>query len=327
MVLQVIEWLDDKGDTMVHRWPQSGSGAITLGSQCVVRESQAAVFFRDGKAYDVLGPGRHTLTSLNIPGLTTAFSIPFGFKSPFRAEVVFVATKVFTNLKWGTTEPVVFRDAELGMVRLRAFGVFSPRIAEPQLFANKVVGTQGVFASERVEAFFREVIVARLNDCLGETLKTIFDLPKHYDELGSLVKARVLDDFGKYGLEVIDFLINAITPPAEVQKLMDERTGMAAIGDMNAYMQFKAAQAMTEAAKQPGGGAAAGMGAGVGVGMGMLIPGMLQQAQQQQQQQQKPAAPAAPAPAAPAGAAFCTSCGAALPAGAKFCPGCGGKLV
>ncbi len=348
----VIESLDKTGDEMVTRWPTSGSGAIKAGSQLVVRESQSGVFFRDGKAYDVLGPGRHTLTTLNLPLITGFLGLPFGFKSPFRAEVYFANQKVFTNLKWGTAQPIVFRDKELKVVRLRAFGIFSPRISDPLLFINKVVGTQGLYTSDRIQSFLREIIVARLNDLLGEVLESIFDLPKFYDEIAGALKARVMDDFGKYGVEVVDLVISAITPPEDVQKMIDARTGMAAVGDMGAFSQFQTARAIRDIANQPAGGggagntAAAGMGLGVGAGIGMMMPGMIQKAQQEGEKGEGPAKqpPAAKCPKCsadlPAGAKFCLNCGARLvetmncpkckaelPKSAKFCSECGEKLV
>ena len=233
----------------------------------IVQENQSAVFFRDGKALDTFGPGRHTLTTNNIPLLTRLLSIPFGGKSPFQASVLFVARHTFQDLKWGTKEPIAFRDTELRMVRLRAFGKYSMRIADPQLFAGSIVGTRGIVSTEAIGSFLRDIVVARLNDLLGENLKTIFDLPAYYDELAAGVKSRVADDFSKQGLELVDLIISAITPPEEVQKMIDERSGMGAIGDMNAYMQFKAAQSIQDAAKQEGGAAGQGMGLGLGIGL------------------------------------------------------------
>jgi len=169
MFLEVIEWFDPDGRRLVHRIPEEGSADIKMGAQLLVRESQAAVFFRDGKGLDVLGPGRHTLSTLNLPILTKILSLPWGFTSPFRAEVYFVNLKVFTDMKWGTAEPVAFKDSELGLVRLRAFGIFTMRVTQPLLFINTLVGTQGAYTSEQVESYLREVIVSRLNDFLAST--------------------------------------------------------------------------------------------------------------------------------------------------------------
>jgi membrane protease subunit (stomatin/prohibitin family) len=318
MAIEVIQWNEDSGEDMVWRFPDTSE--IKMGAQLIVAESQCAVFFRDGKALDVFTAGRHTLSTMNLPLLTKLMSWPFGFKSPFQAEVYFVSRRVFTNQKWGTREPVVFRDTEFQMVRLRAFGIFSIRIMEPQLFVNTIVGTQHRYATEDVESFLRDIIVSRLNDVLGETLKTLLDLPRYYDELAVALKVRVKGDFDRYGLELVDFYINSITPPEDVQKIIDERSGMAAVGDMNQYMRFKAARAVGDAAKQEGGNAGEGMGLGMGAGFGMMLPGMISQAMQAGQQQQ--------GAGAQGGAMIaCPNCKAQIPAGSQFCGNCGTKLM
>jgi membrane protease subunit (stomatin/prohibitin family) len=302
--MDVIQYQDPTGETMVSRWPANGTAAIRLGSQLIVEESQQAVFFRDGKALDTFGPGRHTLATQNVPILASIFGIPFGGTSPFQAAVFFVSTKTFLDLKWGTKEPVIFRDQELSMVRLRAFGKFAVRISNAQVFVNSVVGSRGLYTTQGVEDYFRDAIVARLTDVLGENLTSIFDLPKLYDELAMALKARVADDFTKYGIDLVDLYMGAITPPEEVQKIIDERSGMGAIGDMNAYMKFKTARAIGDAAANPGGGAGSTVGAGVGIGMGAglgaMLPGMMREAMQSGAPPAQ-AAPAAAAAAAPAG--------------------------
>ncbi|HKI02364.1 MAG TPA: SPFH domain-containing protein [Thermoanaerobaculia bacterium] len=299
--MNVIQYQDPTGDTMVSRWPANGTAAIRLGSQLIVEESQQAVFFRDGKALDTFGPGRHTLATQNVPILASIFGIPFGGTSPFQAAVFFVSTQTFLDLKWGTKEPVIFRDQDLSMVRLRAFGKFAVRIANAQVFVNAVVGSRGLYTTQGVEDYFRDAIVARLTDVLGENLTSIFDLAKLYDELAMALKSRVADDFTKYGIELVDLYMGAITPPEEVQKLIDERSGMGAIGDMNAYMKFKTARAIGDAASQPGGEGGgtvgAGLGLGMGAGLGAMLPGMMREAMQSgaPPAQAAPAAPAAPA--------------------------------
>ncbi|MFO8058634.1 MAG: SPFH domain-containing protein [bacterium] len=331
-VLDIIEYFDETGEEMVRRIPEQGSAETKYGSQLVVRENQQAVFFRDGKALDVMGPGRHTLSTQNIPLLTKLLTrlTGFGPDSPFRVEVIFVNMKVFTNLRWGTREPVAFRDAELGLVRLRAFGNYTMRVVEPQLFVNTLVGTQGKYSTSEIDSYLRDVVVARLNDLLGEQLKTIFDLPALYDELGVALKSRVADDFTKYGLEMIDFFVQSITPPEEVQKMIDERSGMGAVGDLGKFTQFQAAKSMRDAARGGGEGgegsaASAGMGMGVGAGLGFMMPGIMGQSMKQAGQQAGQAAGQGAA-GQQGQAQACPSCQAQVQPGFKFCPNCGGQM-
>lgn len=270
-ILEVIEYLDASGQEIVHRVPEEGSGEIVLGSQCIVRENQVAIFFRDGRALDMLGPGRHTLTTLNIPLLVNYLKIPFGNKSPFRAEVVFVNLKDYLDLSWASPQPLPFRDPEFGMVRLGTGGKFAFQVGRPQLFVNQIVGTQGLYTTTDIVRYLRVILVSRLTDLLGEIKVGLLDLPAQYDELGAGLRAKASDDFERLGLLLKGVYVTSISVPPEVEKAIDERASMGALGDMQAYMQFKAARALGDAAKVGGGegGSFAGMGVGLGAGIGL----------------------------------------------------------
>lgn len=270
-ILEVIEYLDPTGQEIVHRVPEEGSGEIVLGSQCVVRENQVAIFFRDGRALDVLGPGRHTLTTLNIPLLVNYLKIPFGSKSPFRAEVVFVNLKDYVDVGWQAPKPIPYRDAEFGMVRLDTEGKFAFRVGRPQLFVNQIVGTQGLYQSGQIVIYLRTIITSRLADLLGELKVSVLDVAARYDELGAGLRARAAEDFEALGLMLRAVYITSINVPPEVEQAIDERASMGAIGNMQSYMQFKAARALGDAATAGGGegGSFAGMGVGMGAGVGL----------------------------------------------------------
>lgn len=325
-VLDLVQWTDERPDEIVRRVPETGSGEFRLGSQLVVRENQSAVFVRDGKALDTFGAGRHTLSTNNIPLLGGLIGAAFGGKSPFTAEVFFVSTREFTGLKWGTPTPMTFADTQLGMVRLRAFGTFSIRVTNPTLFVNYIVGTRGSYSISNIEDFLRSIIVSNFNDILGDMKSTLTDLPGMMTDLNTVSRASLSDDFDRIGLEIVTFQVEAITPPEEVAKMIDQRSGMGAIGDMGAFTQFQAAQAMRDAAQNTAGGGAAatGVGLGAGMAMGQAMADAIGQSQRGGQQ-------AAGAPAKAGGvqgqANFCPNCGSPVTPGAKFCSNCGFQLI
>jgi len=277
-LLKVIESTDQQPGELAVRIPADGSAETTFGSQLVVRDFQRAIFRKDGKGTDVIGPGRHTLTTKNIPILTKILSLPFGFTSPFRCEVVFVSMRTLPDLKWGTREPVAFRDKELGLVRLRAFGTYGLRVVEPLVFASTLVANESHYTDKHAEEYLKSTIVQELNDWLGTNVTSVFDLPSQYQEVSQELGKRIDADVKRFGLSIENFRLNAITPPEAVQQAIDERSRMGALGDLNAYTRMKAADALGEAARNPGGGAAAaGVGFGAGMGMGNMMADAMRQ--------------------------------------------------
>ena len=278
--MEVLEFLDNSGTVLVKRIPDNGNLEIKWGSQLTVRESQDAIFFRDGKALDVFGAGRHILKTQNIPVIgkwVTSFG--YGPDSPFRAEVLFIGKQLFPNLKWGTKEPILFRDTELQMIRLRSYGSFSIQVQDSMLFVNKVVGTMGLYTSGVIEDYLRGIIISKLNVVLGKMLKSVFDIPVMMDDLNLVFRTELQQDFAGLGLTLHDLYIQSISVPEEVQGMIDTRSGMNAVGNLDQYMKLKVADSLGDAAKNNG-NAGAGIGLGAGLGMGMAMPNMIQQAMQ-----------------------------------------------
>ncbi len=305
--LEVLEWFDETGQELVHRIPERGSGEIKYGAQLTVRESQSAVFFYQGRAYDAFGPGRHTLSTLNIPILTKALSIPWGMTSPLRAEVYFVNMKLFPNLKWGTRDPVAFRDSELGLIRLRAHGAYSIQVLQPALLVNRLVGTQGMYGTPEIEDYLSQAIVSRFNDLMGETIDTVFKLPGRYEELSTGLVKRLQEDFSHFGLGLQALYINSITPPAEVQKAIDDKSRLAVFDDVNKLLKVKAAMALEKAAETK-----TEAGAALGMGLGLMMPAFYAEYMRQGGRGE---------------GMICPECKGPVTADAKFCAGCGHQLV
>ncbi len=311
--VDVIEWTDDSADTMVWKYDRGGKD-IMMGAQLTVRESQVAIFVNEGQLADVFTPGRYELKTANLPIMTKLQAWKFGFDSPFKADVYFINTRQFLDRKWGTANPVMMRDAEFGMIRLRAFGIYAFRVTNPEAFLKEVFGTSRLFTADEAEGQIKRTLVSSLSDAIAQSKIPALDLAANYDELGAYVLQGVNPKLASLGLGLTSLVIENISLPEEVEKTMDRRTSMGVVGDMARYSQYQAAEAMREAANNPAGGmAGAGVGMGAGVAMGQMFASAMQASQRQ------PAAGAA-------SGGFCPQCGAAVTAGARFCSGCGAKL-
>src|SRR6478672_1834907 len=311
--IEVIEWLDSTGDTMLYRFPVEGQ-EIKNGAQLIVRESQAAVFVFEGQVADVFGPGRYTIDGGNTPILSKLGAWKYGFNSPMKSEVYFVNSKQFTDMKWGTSNPVMLRDADFGIVRLRAFGAYSLRVADPGEFIKQIAGTNAQFQTEDIDVQLKRAIVTEFSDAMGEMQVPALDLAAKYKELGEQIRGKINEDFHTYGLEVTKFYIENISLPPEVEAAMDKRASMGALGDAQKYMQFQAADALRDAAQNEGGGA----GLGAGLGAGFAVGGQMANAFGANPQGGGGGAAAATIP--------CPNCGKQNNAAAKFCADCGGKM-
>jgi membrane protease subunit (stomatin/prohibitin family) len=284
-IFDIVEFVDETGSEMVHRVPERGSGDFRTGSQVIVRDSQAAVFFRDGQALDTFGPGRHTITTANIPLLVNLIGKAFSGQTPFKAEVYFASLREFTDLKWGTPTPITIKDSELGMARVQARGAYAVQIIDPQLFVNKIVGTQGLYRTSNIQDFLRSMILTKLSDLVGEMGKSVIEIAAKTEELVAAIRAKAAEEFASRGVTLTSVYAEYIGPTEETAKAIDERASMGAIGDMQAYLQFQAARGMRDAAQQPGGTAGAGVGLGAGLGMGAAMAQMMAQSIQQPAQQ------------------------------------------
>ncbi|MGC9358387.1 MAG: SPFH domain-containing protein [Anaerolineae bacterium] len=293
-IFDVVEYVDEGRQEIVHRIPERGSGDFRIGSQIIVREGQAAVFYRDGKALDTFGPGRHTITTANVPLLVDVVGKAFSGQTPFKAEVYFVTLRELTDMKWGTSQPITIPDPILGMARVTGYGTYAIQVTEPQLFVAKIVGTQGLYRTRDIEGFFRSIIMSKMLDLVGEMGKSVIQMAAFVEELSAGVRAKAAEEFASRGITLNSFYVESISPTEETAKAIDARAAMGAIGDMNAYMMYQGAQAMRDAAQSEagaGGAAATGVGLGAGIGLGGAMAQMFGQAAQGGGQQ-----PAQPAP-------------------------------
>src|SRR5579862_8904105 len=259
--IEIIEWVDDSRDTMVYRFPVYAK-EIKNGAKLVVREGQAAVFIREGKLADVFQPGTYTLDSKNIPILSTLLGWKYGFESPFKCEVYFVSTRLFTDLKWGTQNPIMMRDADFGVVRLRAFGSYAIKISDPGVFLKDIVGTDGLFETDQISNYLRDMLIQAFSEALGKAKIPCLDLAANYRELGGAMTKEIAADFEGHGITLTRFLISNISVPPEVEAALDKRSEMGAVGDLDRFTKFQVASSIPDAAKQQGSLAGAGMGLG-----------------------------------------------------------------
>ena len=273
--VDIIEWTDDSRDTMVWRFPRY-QNEIKYGAKLTVRESQVAVFVSEGTIADVFQPGMYSLTTKNLPVLTTLKGWYYGFDSPFKAEVYFINTKNFTDLKWGTKNPVMLRDPEFGAVRMRAFGTYVMKVKDPSTFIREIVGTDAHFTVDEITEQLRSMISSRFADILAESRIPVLDLASNYQDLSNFITQRLSPEFHAYGLDLTLLVIENISLPPDVEEALDKRTSMGIIGDLSKYAQFQAANAMEKAAANPGGDASAGIGMGMGFAMANQMGKVLQ---------------------------------------------------
>ncbi|MDE1465581.1 SPFH domain-containing protein [Spartinivicinus poritis] len=284
--IDIIEWTDDSRDTMVYRFERYNN-EIKMGAKLIVRESQVAVFINKGKLADIFEPGDYTLATDNLPILSTLQGWKYGFNSPFKAEVYFVNTRRFTDLKWGTKNPITLRDPEFGPVRIRAFGTYAIRISNVANFIREIVGTDGHFTTDEITNQLRNLIVSRFTDLIGEAKIPVLDMAANYDELGEFITKKIHDDFVAYGIDITKMLVENISLPPAVEEILDKRTSMGIIGNLHQYTQFQTANAIEKAAETEGGLAGGGMGMGMGFAMANQMGQSMQQSQPPQNQQQQ----------------------------------------
>jgi membrane protease subunit (stomatin/prohibitin family) len=308
--IDVIQWSEPEPGILAYRYPMQDM-EIQNGGQLTVRESQLAAFVNEGKIADVFGPGLHTLSTRNLPLLTDLLNWDKEFQSPFKSDVYFFSTRLQIDQKWGTSTPITIRDKEFGAVRLRGYGIYSYRVADPRKFFTQVTGTRERYYAGELEGQLRESIVGRMTDVLAGSDVSFLDMAKNQAALGQKLAEQIKPTFAALGLELDQFVVESISLPDELAKVMDQRIGMNMAGDLGRFTQFEAAESLEEAATNTGG--AAGMGVGLGAGAAMAQAVMAQ------------ARTGANGTTAPTGAdvRFCMECGKSIPARAKFCPECG----
>lgn len=331
--IDVIQWTEPEDGILAYRYPMEDM-EIQNGGKLTVRDSQMAVFVNEGRVGDVFGPGLFTLTTQTLPLLTYILNWDKAFKSPFKSDVYYFSTRLQTNQRWGTATPITIRDKEFGAIRMRGYGIYAYKIADPKVFYQKVSGTRDIYRVPDLEGQLRNTIIARMTDAFAQSSVPFLDMAANQAALGEKIAETMKPSFADFGLSLESFVVENISLPDELQKMLDQRISMNMIGDMSKYTQFQVAQSMPIAAANEGGGGVAGVGVGLGAGLAMA-QGVLNALNTGNQQ--PPAGGPAPAGGAPSGGPaappappstetkFCVNCGHQIPRNAKFCPECGGS--
>jgi membrane protease subunit (stomatin/prohibitin family) len=317
--IDVIQWSEPENGILAYRYPMQDM-EIQNGGQLTVRESQLAAFVNEGKIADVFRPGLHTLNTRNLPLLTDLLNWDKEFQSPFKSDVYFFSTRLQIGQKWGTSTPITIRDKEFGAVRLRGYGIYSYRVSDPRKFFIQVTGTRGSYYASELEGQLRETIVARMTDILAASDVSFLDMAKSQAALAAKIAEQMKPAFAALGLELDQFVVESISLPDELAKVMDQRIGMSMAGDLSRFTQFEAAESLEEAATNTGGAA----GLGVGLGAGAAIAQAVMAQSRNGGNGAVPASSAVPIGTANvAGTKFCLECGKSIPERAKYCTECG----
>jgi membrane protease subunit (stomatin/prohibitin family) len=327
--IDVIQWTEPEDGILAYRYPMEDM-EIQNGGKLTVRDSQLAVFVNEGRVADVFAPGLYTLNTQTLPILTYLMNWDKAFKSPFKSDVYYFSTRLQTNQRWGTATPITIRDKEFGAVRMRGYGIYAYKIADPKLFYQKISGTRDLYRVPDLEGQLRNTIVARMTDSFAQSSVPFLDMAANQAALGQKIAETLKPSFAELGLSLENFVMENISLPDELQKMLDQRISMNMLGDMGKYTQFQVAQSLPIAAGNEGGGGVAGIGVGLGAGLTMANSMMnaMKPGEQAPPPAGGPASSAGPvAPAAPAAPAtdtkFCTNCGNKIPRTSKFCPECG----
>ncbi len=318
--IDVIQWTESGDGTLAYRYPMEDM-EIQNGGKLTVRDSQMAVFVNEGRIADVFGPGLYTLSTNTLPILTYLMNWDKAFKSPFKSDVYFFSTRLQIDQKWGTPTPITIRDKEFGAIRIRAYGIYSYHVTNPKIFYEKVSGTRAIYHVADLDGQLRNTIIGRMTTAFAGSTLDFLDMAANQSKLAELMKSELAPVFNDLGVTLDSFVVENVSLPEELQKLLDQRIGMNMLGDMSRYTQFQAAQSLPIAAANPGGLAGMGVGLGAGLAMGQQMTNAMNPAQ-------PPAAGAANSnPASPVASAgdkkFCTNCGQSIAKAAKFCAECG----